>query len=332
MIPAKVSFIGEPFVNGCSQLKSIEVSGQNTDYVTLDGVLYTSDMKMLLDYPAGKSPGECKIPAGVTRIAEYAFQDSAITSVSIPEGVEDIYGYFFHGCKMLRRIDLPASLTAIEDCFDAMGSCDRLECINVSPDNQVYASLDGMLYVKDMTKLLLYPRGRKESSFTVPNGVHSIEKQAFFGNESLTEVILPDGAESIGDFSFASCEKLERSVLPNSLKSIENYAFENCKNLNSIVLPGSLTTLGRDAFSYCQNLKEITIPRGITSIGDSAFFFCEGLVSIEIPPTVTSIDAKAFLQCPALVISGEAGSYAQTFARDNNIPFTITAGELLAGT
>jgi hypothetical protein len=299
-IPAKVSYIDESFVVGCSHLKSIEVSGQNNAFVTQDGVLYTSDMETLLAYPAGRSPEDFKIPESVTRIAEFAFCDSTITSVSIPEGVVGIYDYPFLGCKMLRRIDLPASLTTIEDCFYIFGLCDNLECINVSTDNQVYASMDGVLYDKAMTKLLFYPLGKKESSFTAPNGIHSIEKQAFYQNENLVEVILPDGAESIGEDSYAYCEKLERIMLPDGLKSIGYDAFSCCKNLKNIVLPDSLTSLGGSVFELCRSLKEITIPKGITSIYSDTFNGCEKLERVMLPDSLKSIGDNAFDWCEKL--------------------------------
>ena len=68
---------------------------------------------------------------------------------------------------------------------------------------------------------------------------------------------------------------------------------------------------------------DVTIPDGVTSIGDSAFEGCSNLTSITIPDGVTSIWYSAFWGCENLTIHAPAGSYAEQYAKENNIPFVV---------
>ena len=81
-----------------------------------------------------------------------------------------------------------------------------------------------------------------------------------------------------------------------------------------------MTSIGDSAFSFC-GLTEITIPDSVTSIGDNAFYNCSGLTEITIPDNVTSIGDYAFYDCTNLTIYGYTGSYAETYAKENDIPF-----------
>ena len=83
----------------------------------------------------------------------------------------------------------------------------------------------------------------------------------------------------------------------------------------------SVETIGDEAFRSCYNIKSITIPDSITSIGDHAFSGCKKLTSITIPDSVTSIGFRAFEGCRQVTIHAPAGSFAKTYAKENNIPF-----------
>ena len=68
-------------------------------------------------------------------------------------------------------------------------------------------------------------------------------------------------------------------------------------------------------------LEKIILPESVTSIGQNAFAFCTNLLEVTIPGSVTSIDSSAFFECPNVKIKAPAGSYAETYAKENNIPF-----------
>ena len=75
-------------------------------------------------------------------------------------------------------------------------------------------------------------------------------------------------------------------------------------------------------------MKRIVIPASLTRIGDCLFADCESLTSIVIPASVTDIDDSAFDCCDELTIKGYAGSYAETYAKENGIPFEVIDEEI----
>jgi hypothetical protein len=73
--------------------------------------------------------------------------------------------------------------------------CKYLENIYVHEENEYFSSVDGVLYNKDMSKLLVYPLGKTENEFTVPDGVKIIDEWAFSHNNYIEKIILSDSIE-----------------------------------------------------------------------------------------------------------------------------------------
>ena len=109
--------------------------------------------------------------------------------------------------------------------------------------------------------------------------------------------------------------------LPETLNSIGNGAFAHCDNLTSINIPNSVTSIGDGAFNDCINLTTITIPEGVTTIGTATFANNKNLTSIFIPISVNSIANNALAESDKVTIYGFAGSYAEQYANESNIPF-----------
>jgi len=93
-----------------------------------------------------------------------------------------------------------------------------------------------------------------------------------------------------------------------------------------------VTSIGSYAFYECTSLASITIPSSVTSIGEVTFYYCTSLASITIPSSVTSIGFGAFYDCDKLTIYGYAGSYAETYANENSIPFVEIQPIAIKGT
>ena len=212
----------------------------------------------------------------VTSIRYSAFYScDSLTSVSIPDSVEQIGTNLFVGCS-------------------------KLKTISVSPDHPYFATIDGVLFRKADKALISYPAGIKSSTYTIPQGIAVIGDSAFFACSSLTSVSVPDSVTSIGDEAFALCSSLTSVSIPDSVTSIGDAAFHSCKSLTSVSIPNSVTSIGDAAFFSCDSLTSVSIPDSVTSIGDLAFRFCDSLTSVSIPDSVEQIGTNPFADCSAL--------------------------------
>lgn len=110
-------------------------------------------------------------------------------------------------------------------------------------------------------------------------------------------------------------------AIPEGVTKIRWGAFYGLEHLTSVAIPDGVTEIEEEAFRGCIKLKSITIPESVTKIGEFAFYKCTSLTNITIPESVTKIGACAFYGCTSLTVSGSAGSYAETYAKKNNIQF-----------
>ena len=170
----------------------------------------------------------------------------------------------FQDCTGITSIVIPDSVISIDR--SAFSGCTSLTEITVSPDNKNYSSVDGVLFNKDGSELIVYPKGNERSAYTVPDGVTSISGSIFSGCTSLTEIVIPDSVTSIGDSVFSGCTSLTEIVIPDSVTSIGVFAFSGCTSLSKVDLPKKLTTIEAGTFRDCTSLKEIVIPDSVTEI------------------------------------------------------------------
>ncbi len=160
-----------------------------------------------------------------------------------------------------------------------------------------------------------------DKNVVVPKSVTKIGESAFSCCENLQSVVIPESVTEIGEDAFSWCGNLQSVVIPEGVTKIGKRAFSWCGNLQSVVIPESVTEIGEDAFFSCKNLQSIVIPEGVTEIGKDAFSWCRNLQSIAIPESVVSIHCSAFEDCEKLTIHAPTGSYAETYAKANGIPF-----------
>lgn len=228
----------------------------------------------------GQGKNELKIPetiAGknVTAIADSTFaSNEELGSITIPASIISIGRRAF--CEIL-----------------------NLKRINVSVDNPVYAEIDGVLFEKKTRKLMVYPRAKAGSDYTVPEGIESIDEEAFYKNENLKNIIIPDTVKMIGARAFYHSQDLESITLPAGLTSIEEYTFYECGKLQNIEIPRNVTKIGDYAFSKCGSLYQV-MGSFKADIGEEAFSECFRLKYIEFSPGITTIGAKAFYWCYSL--------------------------------
>ena len=233
---------------------------------------------------------------GTVEISKYIGSDNEITIPDTIDGkkVTSIGTCVFENCIGLESITIPENITNIEHI--AFFDCTNLESINVDVNNNIYSSIDGVLFNKEQDKILFFPYN-KSDSYEIPDSVTRIGDGAFYRCYNLTNIIIPDSVTSIGNSAFFGCHDLTNIIIPDSVTSIENYAFCGCANFTSITIPDSVTSIGEGAFSGCRILTSITIPDSVTSISNETFRFCYKLTDIIIPNSVTSIGKMAFEAC-----------------------------------
>ena len=213
--------------------------------------------------------------------------DKKISEAVIPDGVTHIGNEAFWFCRALQSIDIPDSITHIGD--RAFHWCEALQSIEVAEGNQCFASIDGVLFNKDLTQIIRYPQAKNGNQYTIPNSVTHIGDGAFSECKSLQSIVIPNSVTHIGDRAFGLCEALRSIDIPNSVTYIGNRAFYECYKLQSIDIPNSVTHIGNKAFYYCKALQSIDIPNSVTHIGDRVFAHCSNLTSIHI--RITDIDS-----------------------------------------
>ena len=270
---------------------------ESTGVLTISG---TGDMNQ---WPEDDSPwcADTRIKTliideGVTSIGDRAFQDCRnLSNVKLPNSLTLIYNDAFSNCTSLASVIIPDSVTSIGD--DAFLGCISLKSIEISDNNKNYSSVDGVLFNKNKSVLVIYPAGKTDSVYSIPNSVTSIGNSAFSECTNLSNITITDSVISIGDFAFSNSTSLRSVTIPDSVTIIGVSAFYDCKNLINVTLPDSITSIDYSVFSDCTSLTNITIPDSVTNIGDSAFECCTSLTNITIPDSVTSIGNDAFYSC-----------------------------------
>ncbi|MES2924536.1 MAG: leucine-rich repeat protein [Verrucomicrobiota bacterium] len=265
-IPASVTSIESLAFGFCDKLTEITVHPSNSAYSSVDGILFNKSLTSLIKCPGGKA-GILTIPSSVTTIGYSAFSAcSGLTSITIPSSVTTIGYSAFSSCSGLTSIDIPASVTSIGSL--AFSSCGNLTAITVSPANTIFSSVDGILFNKSQTKLIMYPGG-KVGSYSVPLSVTIIGDYAFYSSSGLTGVTIHAGVTSIGEGAFSYCIGLTEIFV--------NPSNSGYSSVDGILFNKSLTNL-----IHCPDGKvgNVTVPISVMRLGQYAFGPNSGVTSI----------------------------------------------------
>ena len=327
VIPSTVTRIGDVAFAIDESLSSITVAPGNSNYVSVDGVLFDRAMTTLIQYPCNR-PG---------------------TTYTIPNGVSTITKSAFAYAKNLTLIDIPSSVTRIEEnAIEAIPSLKELKVAWNTPLS-IARNVFGVHGLAFSRIKLDVPKGTENTyrnanvwkEFSISNPTPTPDPDAFRWDynaatrtltisgkgdmpeyqyeyalapwdaykETMTRVVIEEGITSISTAAFgwsnhaSSVSKkmsLTSVVIPSTVKKIGSLAFFGCGQLTSVSIPAGVTKIGDGAFSYCSSLQSVVIPAGVTEIERYTFSECRSLQSVSLPAGITTIGESAFSRCHKL--------------------------------
>lgn len=247
---------------------------------------------------------------------------SALTDITLPEGIAITEGSTFSECTSLKSITLPASITTIPSYMFA--GCSALERVTAKGTitaigNSAFKSDTALTEIPDLSQVTsIGDRAFYGCSALKTVDLHSVttmEYGAFQGCDALsgeidlsnleeipghafcydpniTSVITCPTLRSIGDWAFIWAD-ISTISLPETLKSIGTYTFYKASLSGTVALPDSLIQLGASAFSGCEKVEAIQIGSGLTDIPKDAFDGCK-------PKTITVNNRREDVHIPEI--------------------------------
>ena len=214
-----VKSIGEDAFRDCSSLESVIFENTVLEKIS-DGA-----------FSGCSALSSIALPDSVTEIEKYAFFETGLRNIQLPEKLTLIGAYAFCNCKNLEQIQLPSQLKELGN--GAFSSCENLTQI------QLPAQLNklGTDAFRNCTSL---------DKIDIPAGLKQIES-ATFCNTGLTSVTLHEGLTKIEDWAFHDCLKLKKIRIPKSVTDIGGLALGiryNMGNGAEEVIPGGFTVEG----------------------------------------------------------------------------------------
>ncbi len=228
-----------------------------------------------------------------------AFEDVAITAISLPATLQEIGNYAFY------KADIVTVNFAAESALQTIG----------------IGAFMGNDHIKEVGSNEFI--GSKLTAFTLPKNVESVGTLAFAYTSSLETftfeegsklkgfannmfqwsgvqniVNIPETLTAIGESAFARTSRLTAFTM-NTVGSIGLYAFSNSA-IQTVTLDGTYETLTVRTFDTCRSLTSVTLGRNMKKVDNYAFIDCSGLQDITLPESCTAIGACAFRNCTSL--------------------------------
>lgn len=330
VIPASVTYIGQPAFYQCYGLTNITVAAGNPNYSSAYGVLYDKGQQTLLEFPGGVGGGFA-IPPGVTSVGQYAFSgtsassvtmpgsvsnisaeafsfDNSLTNVTIGDGVVSIGAGAFAYCDFLTYITIPNSVASLG--ADAFWQCGKLAAVTVGSGVasigadafENCANLEGVYFLGNAPTAVsdvfdddnnlsgIYYNPGTTGWGTFLGGGLSVDVFGYTADGSGVEITNYAGP--------AATVTIPASIGGQPVIGIGAWAFANTGVLG-VTIPDTVTSIGESAFAGCANLAFVTLANTVTNIGDGAFY-ASGLTNFVIPEGVTAVGATNFYDCEYL--------------------------------
>ena len=308
-IPASVESIGDYAFIMCRQLESITAAGSNDNrefYVEDDVVYqpYGSDDLALRFFPLAKWTGAYEIKDGVTALGSNSMQMAEFTSVTIPASVRSINSYAFNSSAIesVTFKGVPSFGTEFEDNELSPGAGAFSNCENLTT----------IKFPKNVTKLpnSLFSGDVRLTEFDIPGSVTEIGNSAF-ANTGITEIEIPAGVTTIGRGVFSTSapaegeESVRTSIAVNfeegsKLASIGSACFDGLSYKATFDAEDTLASKVFSQAGYQISFYGQTLPEDVNLVygwADASSLMVVGLTengekesSIAIPATATAGD------------------------------------------
>ena len=351
-ISANVKKIGEgAFAN--RNITEFVVDENNPNYSSDEyGVLYSKDMKKLIAFPDKAPLKGFTIPDSVKEISDWAFAFCNLNNIVIPESVEKIGYGAFSVFRSLSELILPDNLKELGDnvvsdsVITLLDTGNGITDINiyaheikqikigksienlqssasekyiVNPENEYFSSDEqGVLYDKEKTIIVRYPRNSSVEHYVMPSTVVcSVYPDLSISSPALKTITFSENFYSknyisdhkyLWEFSPFSNYTAEKFIMPeanplfctdeNGVIFSKNkeflYKYPSKKSNEEYTVPEGVKIIASHAFYYCDSLKKITVPDNVIIIGSYAFYGCQNLGEIDIPDNPIIICEYAF--------------------------------------
>lgn len=232
-----------------------------------------------------------------------------MTSVFFPIGFHDVSVGDMQNCSQLKNIYISGQISYYS--FISLGSLEGFKSLtNIIVDkcNIKYCSIDGVLFDKE-SNLCIYPPGKTQETYTVPDGTTGIKSDAFYGCQYLVSINLPREYTTYGyDTLFKKCSNLmninvninntdffsENGILYNKTNNAL-YRYPEGRGDECKIAEG-ITQIWHEAFMENSNLTSITFLNGIRIIRQKAFYNCKSIKKIVLPDSI-EVGSAAFFEC-----------------------------------
>ncbi len=341
-----VTHIDSYAFSACSSLNSVTMSSAlieiaNSafrDCSSLSSITLPEGLETIGDYAFINSGlTSVTIPSTTTVISSGVFMDSSLVNatflgsstniptnwfknctsletVTLPDGLQTIYGSAFENCTSLQTIDIPSTVTEV--AYNAFLGCTSLTSITIPESVQTI----GMNAFSNCGFTTAGPIG---GGYDFEYGwTQTIPDYALYGASALVSVDFPNTLEEIGDYAFALCTSLLSVTIPGTVigSTTSNKIFQGCTSLHTVVISEGTKILSPLMFEGCTALKNITLPSTLNQLFGGVFSGCSVLENVVIPPSVTSMGADVFKNCTLLTTAGPtSGDYDIRFTASETI-------------
>lgn len=301
----------------CTGLKQINVAAGNTEFTSIDGVLYGKSVGgkdfgeagVLYAVPSNYQQTSLTLPDSVRVILPYAVHSQQkLTAIELNNGLQNIGKGAFYNSKKLTSLTLPSSVTNIGASI--LLSCTGIENFEIAEGNQRYSSDGNIVY--DGNKVVMYLG--LNAAVVIRNGITEIETGVFMNNAVIKSVVIPDSVTTVGDKAFSGCTKLEAITIGAGLKNISADAFASLSALQTITVSANNQNYKAvNNVLYTKDGKKVLLAAakngmtgldglesGVEEIGEYAFAYHATLSAVKLPATVKKINAYAFYECRAV--------------------------------